>query len=166
MTSRPPAGAARAPRTGREPGPVRAPGAAAAEGLAARARTVGWGLAWYAAVCFAGGFFAQHAMAASGIQAALAEWGASRLGVAWSAPGARPDEADDARAVARRAASGFGAGLAAAALLVTVAVLTGAATLTGGRPQRAIRSLAHQVIRSSWRGSISRWSPSIRWNSM
>ena len=98
-----------------------------------KARTVGWGLAWYAAVCFAGGFFAQHAMAASGIQAALAEWGASRLGVAWSDPGARPEEANDARAVARRAAWGFAAGLVAAALLVAVAVVTRAATLAGGR---------------------------------
>jgi hypothetical protein len=130
VTPRPPARAAR--QNGRDPGQVRARGPEE-ERLGVKARTVGWGLVWYAAVSFAGGFFAQHAMAASGIQAALAEWGASRLGVAWSDPGARPDEADDARAVARRAAWGFAAGGIAASLLVTVAVVSGAATLARGR---------------------------------
>jgi hypothetical protein len=77
------------------------------------ARIAGWALGLQTLVSALGAVLAQHRGGAVAVQALVAEWGAGRLGVAWSDPTTPPP---NTRAVARRAAVGalLGAGAAAA----------------------------------------------------
>src|SRR5580704_10859930 len=82
--------------------------------VAGSAKVVGWTLVFWGAIQFAASAFEKNPTATVVAQAALAEWGASRMGIAWT----------DARATPGRASvlgrAGRGAGLGAAAALVAV----------------------------------------------
>lgn len=94
-------------------------------------RVAGWGLAFWGAAQLATAVFVQNATALVAIQAALAEWGAGRIGISWSDPvGAMPT----AGSIGRRAARGLAMGAAAAAVVTGVALATGSAAMTAGRP--------------------------------
>jgi len=97
----------------------------AAPTLQDAAKVVGWGLLFWGAVQYAGNAFARNATAAVAVQAALAEWGAGRLGIAWSDPLA---PLPSGRQVARRAGVGAALGAGSAALVVAVGLLTRQAT--------------------------------------
>lgn len=90
------------------------------EGLALRdsAKLAGWGLLFWGAAQFAASVLSRNATAASAVQAALAEWGAGRMGIPWSDPHA---PVPTAAAVTRRSAIGAGAGVVAAVLFVGAA---------------------------------------------
>ena len=94
-------------------------------------RVVLWGLVFYAAVQLAGAWLVKSRLGAAAVQAALAEWGAGRVGVAWSDADAPPPVWT---AIARRAARGAAIGFAVAALVVTFALLTRAAKLAPNAP--------------------------------
>jgi membrane protease YdiL (CAAX protease family) len=99
--------------------------------LARTTKTVLWGLAFYAAAQLAGSFLAKNAVAAAAVQAAIAEWGAGRIGIAWS----DPSEASSAwRDLASRAGRGAGLGLGVGALVVVFVLSTRAATLAPNAP--------------------------------
>lgn len=103
----------------------------AASTLRESRRVVGWGLAFWGAAQLATTVFAQNATALVAIQAALAEWGAGRIGIAWSDPaGPMPT----ANSIGRRAALGTAMGLGAAALVTVVALATGVAAMAAARP--------------------------------
>lgn len=94
-------------------------------------RVVGWGLAFWGAAQLATAVFAQNATALVAAQAALAEWGAGRIGIAWSDPlGPMPTGGG----IARRAGVGVAMGALAAALVVFVARAMHAAAMATGRP--------------------------------
>ena len=86
------------------------------------ARTAGGGAALTALVTLAGALLAQRALAADAAQAFIAEWGATRLGVAWN------DAPTPTSLAARRALEGIALGLAAGALLLGFGRATGAVT--------------------------------------
>jgi hypothetical protein len=112
-------------------------GALAADGsepatLRGTARIVSWGLALWGGEQLAASAFAQNTLAMAGVQAALAEWGAGRLGIAWSDPGtsstaAPPRSATSWTVVGRRIARGASLGFATAALVALAAIATRAA---------------------------------------
>jgi hypothetical protein len=94
------------------------------------AKLTGWGLAFWAAVQLAGALFEGKATAAIAAQAAVAEWGAGRMGIAWSDPLARlPPRPSH---LAKRAAFGALLGGVAAAAVVLAAILTGGAARSNG----------------------------------
>jgi membrane protease YdiL (CAAX protease family) len=95
------------------------------------AKVVGWTLLFYAGVELAGYFLASNAVGAAAVQAALSEWGAGRVGVAWSDPLAKVPTWG---AVARRAGSGAGLGFGAGALVLVVLLASHGATLARGTP--------------------------------
>lgn len=66
-------------------------------------------------------------MAAAAAQAVAVEWGMGRVGVSWSDPNAPPPTG---AAIARRAASGAGLGLAVFAALFVAALATGGASIS------------------------------------
>lgn len=90
-----------------------------------------WGLAFYAGSLLAGAWLVKSKLGASAVQAALAEWGAGRVGITWNDPEAPPPPWTD---LARRFGRGAAFGLAAGALVVTFALLTRAAKLAPGPP--------------------------------
>ncbi len=93
----------------------------AAPTLKDAAKVAGWGLVFWGAVQFATIVFARNATAAVAVQAALAEWGAGRLAIAWSDPLAPiPSWQQIARRVGRGAALGGGV----ACLVVATALVT------------------------------------------
>ena len=93
----------------------------AAPTLKDAAKVAGWGLVFWGAVQFAAIVFARNATAAVAVQAALAEWGAGRLAIAWSDPLAPiPSWQQIARRVGRGAALGGGV----ACLVVATALVT------------------------------------------
>jgi hypothetical protein len=92
---------------------------------------VGWGLVFWGGAQLATAVFAQNATALAAIQAALAEWGAGRIGIAWSDP---VGQTPTARSIGLRAARGLAMGASAAALVTLVAFATGSAVLAAGRP--------------------------------
>jgi hypothetical protein len=103
----------------------------AAPTLREAGRVVGWGLAFWSAAQLATAVFAQNATALVAAQAALAEWGAGRIGIAWSDPvGPMPT----GKSIARRASTGVAMGAVAAALVVVVALATHTAAVERGRP--------------------------------
>ena len=53
-------------------------------------RVVLWGLVFYAAVQLAGAWLVKSKLGAVAVQAALAEWGAGRVGVVWTDANAPP----------------------------------------------------------------------------
>ncbi len=84
-------------------------------------RVAAFTLGLFALVQAIGSLLAQHRAAAASAQAFAAEWGAGRLGLAWSDPMAPPP---NARASARRALYGCAVGLAAAAATLAFAAAT------------------------------------------
>lgn len=94
-------------------------------------RVAGWGLAFWGAAQIAGAVFSQNATALVAVQAALAEWGAGRVGIAWSDPlGPIPSW----RSLLKRAGVGLALGGIMAAAVVAVALLTKLAALAAARP--------------------------------
>jgi membrane protease YdiL (CAAX protease family) len=100
-------------------------------------KVVGWGLVFYAGVQLAGFFLASNDLGAAAVQAALSEWGAGRVGIAWSDPLAKVPTWG---AIARRAGSGAALGFGAGVLALVVLLVTHGATLARGTP--ALGSLA------------------------
>jgi hypothetical protein len=94
-------------------------------------RVAGWGLAFYGATQLAAMVFTQNATALVAVQAALAEWGAGRVGIAWSDPLADPPTAS---AIAGRAGAGAAMGVAASAVVVVVALGTHTAATSAAHP--------------------------------
>jgi hypothetical protein len=103
--------------------PLRRPSFAVRES----ARIVGWIVGLEAAITAIGGLLASHRAGSLAVQAFVAEWGAGRLGVAWSDPeAARPTT----RVVARKVGVGLVLGLSAAAVTLAFAALTRAVTIS------------------------------------
>jgi hypothetical protein len=94
-----------------------------------RARVVGWGVALVVAVQGAAAYLAQNHTGAVIAQVVIAEFGTSRLGVAWSDPLAPLQTGTE---IAKRALRGAGFGAAAAAVLVGASILARAATVSTG----------------------------------
>src|ERR1700734_3572306 len=80
-----------------------------------------WGLLFWGAVQFAAIVLARNATAAVAVQAALAEWGAGRLAIAWSDPLA-PIPAW--QQIGKRFGRGAALGGGVAVLVVVIALLT------------------------------------------
>lgn len=99
--------------------------------LAESAKLCAWSLAIYAAMALAASYLSKNAMASLVAQAVIAEWGAGRLGVAWSDPNAPVATGSQ---IAKRALRGAGLGLAAAALVVAFALVTRGATVAANTP--------------------------------
>ncbi len=93
----------------------------AAPTLPDAAKVVGWGLVFWTGVQITAAVFTRNATATLAVQAALAEWGAGRMTIAWSDPLAPIATTRD---IQRRAGIGLALGMGAAALAVTAAVLT------------------------------------------
>jgi hypothetical protein len=121
-----------------EPDPTAAPTVREAK------RVVGWGLAFWGGAQLAAAVFANNATALVAVQAALAEWGAGRVGVAWSNPLA---PMPSGRALAKRAGLGAAMGSGAVAVLVVVALATRAATMEPASPR--VGSLAIGLVVST-----------------
>jgi hypothetical protein len=94
-------------------------------------RVVGWGLVFWGASQLAGAVFSNNATALVAVQAAVAEWGAGRIGITWSDPLAA---IPSGKAIARRAGLGAAMGAAAAAAVVVLAMVTGAAVMAPATP--------------------------------
>ena len=107
------------------------PDPTAAPTLAEARKVVGWGLVFWGAAQLATAVFAGNATALVAVQAALAEWGAGRVGLAWSDPLAPVPTWRD---LARRAGKGAALGGGAAALVVLAALALHAATLAAPSP--------------------------------
>lgn len=107
------------------------PDPTAAPTLPDAAKVVGWGLAFWSGAQLAVAVFARNATALAAIQAVLAEWGAGRIGIAWSDPLAPMPSWKD---LARRAGKGAGLGVAAAVAVVLVALATKGAARAEGSP--------------------------------
>jgi hypothetical protein len=90
----------------------------------AAVRTAAWGLVLYTATRLIGMVAASTSMAAAVAQAVAAEYGAGRLGVAWSDP---LQPLPNAGQMARRASIGAALGAGAAAVLALLAFATRAA---------------------------------------
>ena len=89
-------------------------------------RTVWWGLVLYGGVQLVGAYLVQNATGAAALQAVLSEFGAGRIAIAWSDPLADPPTA---KVIVRRALRGVGLGFGTAIALISLAVLTGGATV-------------------------------------
>jgi hypothetical protein len=94
-----------------------------------------YGLLVFGATRFAATFLGAYALAAALAQAVIAEWGAGRIGIAWSDPAQPPASA---KAVAVRALRGAGMGLGAAGVVLGVALATRAARLEPNTPSLAV----------------------------
>jgi hypothetical protein len=99
--------------------------------LASAARNVGLGLALWGGLQLVAFAFPRNPTATLAIQAALAEWGAGAIGVAWSDP---LSPSPSWKAVGGRVAGAAAIGSAAAALTVAVALAMHAASLAGASP--------------------------------
>ncbi len=97
--------------------------------LAAAAKIVFWGLVFWGGEQLAAGAFERNELAMAMVQAALAEWGAGRMGIAWSDPSAPPATWDS---VARRAARGAALGIGAAGAVAVVALAMRSAVVSAG----------------------------------
>ena len=95
------------------------------------ARIVTWALFFYGGAQLLGSLLARASLGAVAVQAALAEWGAGRLAIAWSDPVA---PAPTWRTMARRAGAGAALGFAAGAFVVVFVLVTRAATLAKTAP--------------------------------
>jgi hypothetical protein len=94
------------------------------------AHTIAWGLVVYGAVQLVASQLARNATGAAAIEAVLAEFGAGRLGIAWS----NPDEPVPTGAgIAKRALRGAAVGLGVAVAVIAFTVLTRAAVLGSSR---------------------------------
>jgi hypothetical protein len=91
------------------------------------AKVAGGGLALWAGVQLLATYLERRTVLSATLQAALAEWGAGHLGIAWSSPlGPVPTAKDYLRRIARGAAYGGATALA----VIAAAVATRAATAT------------------------------------
>jgi hypothetical protein len=97
----------------------------------AAARAALGGTLIYAAARFAGAYLDQYAVAAAVVQAVIAEYGAGRMGIAWSDPLAPVPTVGE---VAKRALRGAGMGLTAALVALGIALATKAASLAPNQP--------------------------------
>jgi hypothetical protein len=95
--------------------------------LAGAARVAFWGLVFWGGEQFVASVLERSEVAMAAVQAALAEWGADRMGVAWSDPLA---PAPTWNAVVRRAARGGTFGAGAAVAVVSTALVAHAAAVT------------------------------------
>lgn len=113
-------------RTSTARSPLTQPDPAAAATVRDAGRVVGWGLGLWGVAQLAMAVLSRNATAMVAVQAVVAEWGAGRLGIAWSDPlGPMPTWRD----LSRRAGLGLAAGGAAAALAIALALATGGAAL-------------------------------------
>jgi hypothetical protein len=95
--------------------------------LADSTKVVVWGIVFWGGVELAASVFETKALATLVVQAALAEWGAGRMGIAWTQPGGRT-EANLARRIATGAAMGAAAAAAAVILSLALHAAVGSAT--------------------------------------
>ncbi len=97
----------------------------APETVAGASKVVGWGLALWGGVQIAGAVLERKPLASAIVQAAAAEWGAGRIGIAWSDPLApMPGWA----AIGRRVGRGAALGAAAAGLVIATSLAMRSAT--------------------------------------
>jgi hypothetical protein len=108
-----------------EPDPIAAPTVREAWKVA------GWGLAFWGGAQLAVAVLSRNPTALVAVQAVLAEWGAGRVGIAWSDPLA---PVPTWKGLGRRAGVGVAMGAAAAGAVVLVALATGGAAAAKGRP--------------------------------
>jgi hypothetical protein len=94
--------------------------------IAGAGQVVGWGLALWGGVQVASAVLDRKPLGSSLLQAVMAEWGAGRLGIAWSDPLAPIAEWTG---IARRASRGAALGAAAAILVVASALATRGASI-------------------------------------
>jgi hypothetical protein len=94
------------------------------------ARLAAWVVGLSAAVSAVGGVLERHRAGSIAVQAFVAEWGAGRLGVAWSDPEAPPPTV---RRVLQRVGVGFALGTLVAVLALAFAAASHAATFTSFR---------------------------------
>jgi hypothetical protein len=99
--------------------------------LADAAKVAALGLALWGAVQLASALLERRPTALSLVQAAVAEWGAGRIGISWSDPLA---PMPSARAIGRRAGRGALLGGAAATLVIGAAWVSRAAVLAPSSP--------------------------------
>ncbi len=93
------------------------------------AKVVAWGLVFWGGVQLAGAAFEKNATATLLVQAALAEWGAGRIGIAWT-----EGRALAASNLTRRIATGAAIGGGAAAIAVLLSLAVRAAALWPATP--------------------------------
>jgi hypothetical protein len=96
------------------------------------AKVVAWGLVFYAGAQLVAMFLGGAALGALAVQAALAEWGAGQMSIAWSDSAAK--DPPTWGAMAARAGSGAALGFGAGAFVVVFLLVTRAATLTHNKP--------------------------------
>ena len=112
-------------------GATHTPDPTAAPSVPEARRVVGWALVFWGASQLAGAVFSNNATALVAVQAALAEWGAGRIGITWSDPlAAMPSS----KTLARRMGLGAAMGAAAAAAVVVLAMVTGGAAMAPASP--------------------------------
>jgi hypothetical protein len=111
--------------------PIQALDPTAPTTIAGAARVAGWGLLFWGAVQLAAVVLERQAAALALVQAGLAEWGAGRMGIAWSDPLAPMPTSG---AIARRAARGAALGSAAAAVVILIALATRGAAMVPNAP--------------------------------
>jgi hypothetical protein len=105
--------------------------------LADATKVVLWGLVFWGGEQLAASVFERNATAMAAAQAAVAEWGASRMGIAWTEPGDAGGRA--ARSVlAQRVAVGAAIGLACAVAVVCASVASRAAVVVPGDPSLGV----------------------------
>jgi len=122
------------------PAPAADPVAAAT--LPEARRVVGWGLAFWGVGQLAMAVFSHNATALVAVQAALAEWGAGRIGISWSDPMA---EMPTWRQIGRRAGTGAAMGLAAAGVAVAIAFATRAVAWAAPHPAVSVVAVSFVV---------------------
>lgn len=108
------------------------------------AKIAGWGLLFLGAVQLAAVVLERRPAALALVQAAMAEWGAGLMGIAWSDPLA---PTPTAAAIGRRAARGAALGGAAAVVVIVVALATGGASRAPSAP--SVGSLAVGLFASA-----------------
>ncbi len=91
------------------------------------ARVAAWSVGLSGLAAALGALLEAHRAGSLAVQAFVVEWGAGRLGVAWSDPTAPPPTTGD---VVRRACRGALLGLGAALVTLSFALLTGGASLS------------------------------------
>jgi hypothetical protein len=105
--------------------------------LADATKVVLWGLVFWGGEQLAASVFERNATAMAAAQAAIAEWGAGRMGIAWSEPRGS-NAGPDRPLIAQRAAVGAAIGLACAVAVVGASVASHAAVLVAGDPSLGV----------------------------
>jgi hypothetical protein len=99
------------------------------------AKVVAWGLAFWGGELLAAATFERSATAMVAVQATLAEWGASRMGIAWTVADTSPEAKDRRRrAIARRVAIGVALGAGVAGVAAASTVIVREAVVVAGEP--------------------------------